>query len=103
MTLRDLYNLTAAARGHWVLCGSPKTIADALEEWFVSGRADGFMIQPAYFPGGFDDFVEQVVPMLQQRGLFRTEYRGKTLRDHLGVPRPANRFFPDRQDRKARV
>jgi N-acetyl-S-(2-succino)cysteine monooxygenase len=94
MTLRDLYNLTAAARGHWVLCGSPKTIADALEEWFVSGRADGFMVQPAYFPGGFDDFVDQVVPMLQQRGLFRTEYRGKTLRDHLGVPRPANRFFP---------
>ena len=93
MTLRDLYNLTAAARGHWVLCGSPKSIADALEEWFISERADGFMIQPPYFPGAFDDFVERVVPELQQRGLFRTEYLGRTLRDHLGLPRPANRFF----------
>jgi N-acetyl-S-(2-succino)cysteine monooxygenase len=51
------------------------------------------MIQPAYFPGGFDDFVEQVVPELQRRGLFRTEYAGKTLRDNLGVACPANRFF----------
>ena len=93
MTLRDLYNLTAAARGHWVLCGSPKSIADALEEWFVSGRADGFIIQPPYFPGAFDDFVERVVPELQQRGLFRTEYLGRTLRDYLGLPRPANRFL----------
>jgi len=93
MTLRDLYNLTAAARGHWVLCGSPKNIADALEEWFISERADGFMIQPPYFPGAFDDFVERVVPVLQQRGLFRTEYTGRTLRDHLGLQCPANRFF----------
>jgi FMN-dependent oxidoreductase (nitrilotriacetate monooxygenase family) len=94
MTLRDLYNLTAAARGHWVLCGSPKSIADALEEWFISERADGFMIQPAYFPGALDDFVEQVVPELRRRGLFRTEYEGKTLRDNLGLSRPANRFDP---------
>ena len=74
MTLRDLYNLTAAARGHWVFCGTPKTIADTLEEWFTGGTADGFIIMPAYFPGAFDDFVDLVVPELQRRGLFRKDY-----------------------------
>jgi FMN-dependent oxidoreductase (nitrilotriacetate monooxygenase family) len=89
MTLRDLYNLTAAARGHWVLAGSPKRIAVSLEEWLVGGMADGFMIQPAYFPAAFDEFVDKVVPELQRRGLFRREYGGRTLRDHLGVRRPS--------------
>ncbi len=92
MTLRDLYNLTAAARGHWVLCGTPGRIADTLEEWFVEGAADGFNILPPYFPGAFADFVDLVVPELQRRGLFRRAYRGRTLRDHLGlarVPAPA--------------
>ena len=83
MTLRDLYNITAAARGHWVICGTPKRIADTLEEWFTGGLADGFMIQPAYFPGAFDDFVDLVVPELQRRGLFRRDYAGSTLRGHL--------------------
>jgi alkanesulfonate monooxygenase SsuD/methylene tetrahydromethanopterin reductase-like flavin-dependent oxidoreductase (luciferase family) len=83
MTLRDLYNITAAARGHWVICGTPRRIADTLEEWFVGGLADGFMILPAYFPGAFNDFVEEVVPELQRRGLFRTDYAGSTLREHL--------------------
>src|ERR1700722_8073734 len=62
MTLRDLYNLTAAARGHWVVCGTPRRIADTLEEWFVEGAADGFNILPAHFPGGFAEFVDLVVP-----------------------------------------
>ena len=83
MTLRDLYNITAAARGHWVICGTPKRIADTLQEWFEGGLADGFMVLPAYFPGAFDDFVDLVVPELQRRGLFRSEYLGSTLRDHL--------------------
>jgi FMN-dependent oxidoreductase (nitrilotriacetate monooxygenase family) len=83
MTLRDLYNIAAAARGHWVIWGSPKRIADTLQEWFEGGLADGFMIQPAYFPGAFDDFVDLVVPELQRRGLFRRDYAGMTLRDHL--------------------
>ena len=87
MTLRDLYNLTAAARGHWVLCGTPKTIADTLEEWFVAGAADGYNVLPPYFPGAFDDFVDLVVPELQRRGLYRGDYEGPTLRDHLGLPR----------------
>src|SRR6266853_4690824 len=92
MSLRDLYNLTAAARGHWVVCGTPARIADTLEEWFVEGAADGFNILPPYFPGAFADFVDLVVPELQRRGLFRRAYRGTTLRDHLGlapVPAPA--------------
>ncbi len=91
MTLRDLYNLTAAARGHWVITGTPARIADVFEEWFTGGMADGFIIMPAYFPGAFDAFVDRVVPQLQRRGLFRTEYSGPTLRDHLGLPRPSSR------------
>jgi N-acetyl-S-(2-succino)cysteine monooxygenase len=85
MTLRDLYNLTAAARGHWVVCGTPQSIADTLEEWFAGMAADGFNILPPYFPGAFDDFVDLVVPELQRRGLFRHDYQGTTLRDHLGL------------------
>ncbi|HEX3954167.1 MAG TPA: LLM class flavin-dependent oxidoreductase [Stellaceae bacterium] len=95
MTLRDLYNLTAAARGHWVLCGTPVRIADTLEEWFTSGAADGFNVLPPYFPGAFSDFVDLVVPELQRRGLYRREYEGQTLRDHFGlapVPPPARQL-----------
>jgi N-acetyl-S-(2-succino)cysteine monooxygenase len=91
MTLRDLYNITAAARGHWVIYGTPKRIADILEDWFSAGMADGFVVMPAYFPGAFDQFVDRVVPELQRRGLFRTEYSGPTLRDHLGLQRPGGR------------
>jgi N-acetyl-S-(2-succino)cysteine monooxygenase len=87
MTLRDLYNITAAARGHWVICGTPKRIADIFEEWFTGGMADGFVIMPAYFPGAFDDFVDKVVPELQRRGLYRNDYTGTTLRSHLGLDR----------------
>jgi FMN-dependent oxidoreductase (nitrilotriacetate monooxygenase family) len=87
MSLRDLYNLTAAARGHWVVCGTPTRIADTLEEWFVEGAADGFNILPPYFPGAFADFVDLVVPKLTRRGLFRREYQGTTLRDHFGLAR----------------
>jgi FMN-dependent oxidoreductase (nitrilotriacetate monooxygenase family) len=87
MTLRDLYNLTAAARGHWVTCGTPARIADTLEQWFVEKAADGFNILPPYFPGAFADFVDLVVPELQRRGLYRRDYEGTTLRDHFGLPR----------------
>jgi FMN-dependent oxidoreductase (nitrilotriacetate monooxygenase family) len=85
MTLRELYNLTAAARGHWVICGTPTSIADTLEEWFIGKAADGFNVLPPYFPGAFADFVDLVVPELQRRGLFRRDYHGTTLREHLGL------------------
>jgi N-acetyl-S-(2-succino)cysteine monooxygenase len=88
MTLRDLYNLTAAARGHWVLCGTPARIADTLEQWFAEHAADGFNILPAWFPGAFADFVDRVVPELQRRGLFRRDYEATMLRDHFGLRRP---------------
>jgi FMN-dependent oxidoreductase (nitrilotriacetate monooxygenase family) len=92
MTLRELFNVGGAARGHWAIYGSPKRIADIFEEWFVGGMADGFVLLPPHFPGGLADFVNLVVPELQRRGLFRTEYSGSTLRDHLGLKRPELRF-----------
>ncbi len=88
MTLRDLYNLNAAARGHWVLCVSPVTIADTLQHWFEERAGDGFNVMPPWFHDAFDDFVDEVVPILQERGLFRREYEGTTLRDLLGLERP---------------
>ena len=86
MTLRDVYNLTAAARGHWVLCGSAESVADTLEAWFRAGAADGFNVMPPYFPDGLSDFVDLVVPILQERGLYRRAYEGATLREVLGLP-----------------
>jgi FMN-dependent oxidoreductase (nitrilotriacetate monooxygenase family) len=91
MSLRDLYNLTAAARGHWVLCGAAEMIADTLQTWFESGAADGFNVMPPYFMNGLTDFVDLVVPILQERKLFRADYIGGTLRDHFNLARPACR------------
>jgi N-acetyl-S-(2-succino)cysteine monooxygenase len=88
MTLRELRDYAAVAAGHRLLSGTPEQIADGMEEWFGAGAADGFNILPPWFPGAFDDFVDHVVPVLQQRGLFRLDYSGRTLRDHLGLPRP---------------
>jgi FMN-dependent oxidoreductase (nitrilotriacetate monooxygenase family) len=68
--------------------GSGERIADIMEEWVQEGAADGFNLQPAFLPGGLGDFISYVVPHLQRRGLLRTEYRGRTLRDHFGLPRP---------------
>ncbi|MEV7413907.1 LLM class flavin-dependent oxidoreductase [Streptomyces sp. NPDC089919] len=94
LTLRELIARLGGGRGHRVFAGTPEQIADELEEWFTRGAADGFNIMPPYLPGGLDDFVDQVVPVLQARGLFRTEYTGRTLRDHYGLARPANRLVP---------
>ena len=73
--------------------GTPRSIADQMEEWLVTEASDGFNVMFPYLPAGLDDFVDQVVPELQRRGLFRREYEGKTLRENLGLPRPVNRFF----------
>jgi hypothetical protein len=67
-------------------------IADVMEEWFVDRACDGFVLVPPYFPAAFDEFIDQVVPELQRRGIFRQEYSGFTLREHLGLPVPANRY-----------
>lgn len=76
---------------HRVLAGTPEEIAADLEEWFNNGACDGFNIQPSHLPDGLSDFVDQVIPLLQDRGLFRSEYSGSTLREHLGVVRNASR------------
>ncbi|WP_459545956.1 LLM class flavin-dependent oxidoreductase [Nocardia sp. X0981] len=91
-TLRTLLHRLAGARGHRVFAGAPEQVADTIEEWFRSGAADGFNVMPPYYPGGLTTFTETVVPILRQRGLFRTEYTGTTLRDHFGLPKPASRF-----------
>ncbi|MEW2081819.1 LLM class flavin-dependent oxidoreductase [Streptomyces sp. NPDC005283] len=91
LTIRELIARLGGGRGHRVFAGTPEQIADQLEQWFTEGAADGFNIMPPYLPGGLEDFVDQVVPLLQARGLFRTEYSGRTLRDHYGLERPAGR------------
>jgi len=93
ITIRELFHYFAAtSRGHLLIVGNPEQIADQIEEWFVQEAADGFNICPPYMPGGLDLFIELVVPVLQQRGLFRTEYEGSTFREHFGLSRPDNIF-----------
>lgn len=94
LTIRQLIARLGGGRGHRVVAGTAEQIADQLEEWFTGGAADGFNIMPPYLPGGLEDFVDQVVPLLRQRGLFRTEYDGRTLREHYGLKRPAGRVAP---------
>ncbi|MGX7704775.1 LLM class flavin-dependent oxidoreductase [Methylobacterium sp. Gmos1] len=76
------------------MVGTPATIADEMQAWLEAGASDGFNVMVSDVPQGLEDFTRKVVPELQRRGLFRTEYEGTTLREHLGLPRPGNRFFP---------
>ena len=101
-TLRQLLHSLAGARGHFTTAGTPEQIADLIEDWFTSGAADGFNIMPPILPALLETFIEQVVPILQKRGLFRTEYEGKTLRDHYGLDRPDSQFFAETQVAPAR-
>lgn len=96
LTLRQLALDVAAARGHLLVVGTGAQVADCLEAWFDGFGADGFNILPPYFPGGLDDFVNEVIPVLQARGRFRRDYTGTTLRDHLGLQVPANRHIARR-------
>ena len=94
-TIRELYlrvGLTGSAR-----IGTPTDIADAMQEWFEAQACDGFNITPATLPGGGEDFVDMVVPELQRRGLFRTEYEGRTLRENLGLRPVTSRYSPHRR------
>lgn len=90
-TVRELIRALAGGGGHRVVVGTPEQIADDIALWFKGGAADGFNLMPDALPGGLQDFVDGVVPILQQRGIFRTEYEGATLREHLGLARPAGR------------
>jgi len=87
-TLRQLALHVAGSRGHPVVTGTAATVADYMETWFRAEGADGFLMLPAMNPGSLTDFVGAVVPELQRRGLYRRDYGGVTLRDHLGLARP---------------
>ncbi|RIE01215.1 FMN-dependent monooxygenase [Cohnella faecalis] len=91
LTIRELIIRTAGGRGHYTFAGTPSQIADELQRWLREGAADGFNLMPPLLPGGLDDFVDKVVPELQSRGIYRTEYTGRTLREHLGLPLPTGR------------
>ena len=87
--------------GHRLIVGSPEQVADTMTEWFLAGAADGFNIMPDMFPSGCEIFVDEVVPLLQRRGVFRTDYAGPTLRDHLGLPYPESQYATAPQSRRA--
>ncbi|WP_062207155.1 LLM class flavin-dependent oxidoreductase [Aureimonas sp. AU12] len=89
LTIRQLALRVAAGRGHHIVAGTPVDIADRMQLWFENGAADGYNVMPPFFPVGLDEFVAEVVPLLQERGLFRRDYEGPMLRDHLGLRRPA--------------
>jgi FMN-dependent oxidoreductase (nitrilotriacetate monooxygenase family) len=91
-TLRQLLGYMAGARGHFVTAGTPEQIADLIENWFTEGAADGFNIMPPLLPAQLDAFSAEVIPILQRRGLFRTDYTGTMLRDHYRLPWPRSVF-----------
>lgn len=92
LTVRQLIAKLGGGRGHRTFAGTAEQVADNLELWFTAGAADGFNIMPPYLPGGLEDFVEQVVPILQRRGLFRTDYTTTTLRGHYGLAHRPSRY-----------
>jgi FMN-dependent oxidoreductase (nitrilotriacetate monooxygenase family) len=92
LTVRQLVARFGRSRGHNTVIGTPEQVADSMCAWWNAHGADGFNVMPPYMPGGLKDFVEQVVPILQARGVFRSDYEGATLREHYGVARPANRY-----------
>jgi FMN-dependent oxidoreductase (nitrilotriacetate monooxygenase family) len=97
ITLREVYSVLTGSFTDSNLIGTPEKIANTLEKWFTERAADGFMLMAPLLPDGLEDFVNHVVPILQERGLFRTEYESDTLRDHFNLPKPENRFAQERQ------
>jgi alkanesulfonate monooxygenase len=92
LTVRQLAQRLGGYSG-LAFVGTPETVADEMEVWLDEEGSDGFNVTFPYLPQGLDDVCERLVPELQRRGLFRTDYEGATLREHLGLPRPGNRFF----------
>jgi len=92
LTVRQLIAKLGGGRGHRRFAGTPEQVADQIQLWVRSGAVDGFNVMPPYLPGGLEDFTDHVVPILQARGLFRTDYDATTLRGHYGLDRPRSRF-----------
>jgi FMN-dependent oxidoreductase (nitrilotriacetate monooxygenase family) len=92
MTIRQIARRFAVGSGHDAIAGTPAVIADHMGLWLEAAAADGFNIMSPYLPGPLEEFVDLVIPELQARGLFRTEYEGRTLRENLGLPTPASRY-----------
>lgn len=92
LTVRQLLKALGGGVGHRIIVGTPESIADDIETWFKAGAADGFNLMPDVLPTGLEVFVDTVVPLLQKKGIFRTEYKGRTLRDHFGLQQPPSRF-----------
>ena len=91
-TLRELLAKLAGARGHYTYAGTPDQVANLMEEWFTDGAADGFNVMPPLLPAMLEVFIDEVIPLLQQRGLFRTSYEGNTLRTHYKLAEPVSQF-----------
>lgn len=87
-TIRQLIRRLAGSRGHFAVTGTPGKIAASIQTWFEQGAADGFIIKYSHLPGGIREFVDEVVPLLQRAGIYRNDYEGTTLREHLGLARP---------------
>ena len=88
LTIREVAAWVASSMGHNRVIGTPEEIADAMQHWFENEACDGFLISPLIYPSGLQQFADEVIPILQERGLFRTEYEGATLRANLGLPFP---------------
>jgi FMN-dependent oxidoreductase (nitrilotriacetate monooxygenase family) len=93
LTVRQLAQYVGGNYGTMEMIGTPDTIADSMQEWLETDACDGFNVLFPYLPQGIDEFVDRLIPVLQRRGIFRRRYEGRTLRENLGLPRPANRYF----------
>lgn len=101
LSIRELILRFSIVQGHRILVGTAADVADQIEDWFLNGAADGFNLKPAFLPDTLEEFIDKVVPELQKRGIFRTEYKGKTLRENLGLKRPPNQHLLGRPAKAA--
>ena len=101
LSIRELILRFSIVQGHRIVIGTASDIAEQIEDWFLHGAADGFNLKPSFLPDSLEEFVDKVVPELQKRGIFRTEYEGKTLRENLGFKRPANQHLQQKAAKAA--
>jgi alkanesulfonate monooxygenase SsuD/methylene tetrahydromethanopterin reductase-like flavin-dependent oxidoreductase (luciferase family) len=95
LTVREILSRLGGGRGHFTFIGTPDQAADTIISWFEGGAADGFNVMAPALPSQLEAFIEHVLPILRDKGLFRQDYRGTSLRDHYGLAVPANQFHSD--------